>query len=190
MSNNFYTYAYLNDQSKPYYIGKGHGKRAYGNHANVLVPSEDKILFLKRGLTEEQALQHESYMIYVLGKQVNCSGVLQNKLDKGITNSIQYPKEDVDYWTNDLLCSIFGNKTVTCILLFIHKEEEAHAQRIAKTFSFGLNQTQRQLKRLETNYILTSKKIGNVRLYSFNTRNSTVKNLRKFLDTCLSSLNM
>jgi len=184
MLNNFYTYAYLDDQNKPYYIGKGYGGRAYSKHTNISVPPQDKILFLKKNLTEQQALQHESYMISVLGKKLDCSGVLENKLDKGTGNSVQYQKEDPDLWANETVCSIFGNKTAACILLFIHKNNEAHALRLVKTFGFGLNQTQRQLRRLEKNYVLLSRKIGNVRVYSFNMRLTTVKNLRAFLNSC------
>jgi hypothetical protein len=68
--------------------------------------------------------------------------------------------------------------------LFINKETESHALRIAKTFDFGLNQTQRQLKKLEQNYVLVSWKVGAIRLYAFNKQNPTVKNLKIFLSSC------
>ena len=83
-----------------------------------------------------------------------------------------------------MLSTLFGSKTTACVLLFLNKEKEAHALRIAKTFGFGLNQTQRQLKKLEANYILVSWKIGNVRLYAFNKRNPKVVNLQVFLSSC------
>jgi len=41
------------------------------------------------------------------------------------------------------------NPTAACVLLFLQRYGEAHALRIAKTFCFGLDMTQRQLKRLE-----------------------------------------
>ena len=50
---------------------------------------------------------------------------------------------------NPVLEALFGNKTAACVLLFLQCYGEGHAQRIAKTFGFGLNMTQRQLKRLE-----------------------------------------
>ena len=63
----FYTYAYLSDDGKPYYIGKGSGKRAWARHS-CEVPSEDKIIILKRDLTEEEAYKHEIYMISIHGE--------------------------------------------------------------------------------------------------------------------------
>ena len=71
----------------------------------------------------------------------------------------------------------------TVILRGTHEKGEAHALRIAKTFGFGLNQTQRQLRRLEESWVLTSRKVGTVRLYAFNHRNPTVENLVEFLGT-------
>ena len=62
----FYTYCYLNADNKPYYIGKGSGKRAWVRHS-CEVPADDKIIILKQGLTEEEAYKHEVYMIAVLG---------------------------------------------------------------------------------------------------------------------------
>lgn len=75
----FYTYAYLDDAGKPYYIGKGHGIRAWKNHANIKTPSRDKILILKAGLTEEQAFLHERYMIAIMGRVIDGSGILHNR---------------------------------------------------------------------------------------------------------------
>ena len=62
----YYTYAYLDHNNKPYYIGKGKGRRAYHKNHAVERPSKDKILFLKTGLTEDEALKHESYLISIL----------------------------------------------------------------------------------------------------------------------------
>lgn len=174
----FYTYAYLDEDNKPYYIGKETNKRAYSKHTNISTPAQNKILILKTNLTEIEALKHEQYMIFIHKHTV------KNKLDIGICNSIVYKKEDPNEWADSLLCSIFGNKTITCILLFLNKETTSHASRIAKTFGFGLGQTQRQLKKLEENYVLVSWKLGGMRMYSFNPRNPTVKNLKVFLSSC------
>ena len=177
----FYTYAYLNDDGSPYYIGKGTKQRAYAKHANVKVPKENKILILKKNLTEKEALDHENYMIFLYGRKSRGSGILENKMPNGSPNTILYKQENPDEWADSIISAIFGNRTAACVLLFIDKHEEAHAQRIAKTFGFGLNQTQRQLKKFEQNYVLESRKVGMIRLYSFNTRNPAVRNLREFL---------
>lgn len=181
--NRFYTYAYLNESNLPYYIGKGKGSRAYAKHCNVNVPDISKILILKRNLTEQEALKHEEYMISIYGIKSKQTGILENKLFKGSKNAIFYPTEDPDLWVDPVLTTIFSNKTAACILKFIYINEEAHGTMLAKIFGFGLNMTQRQLKRFEKNYILESRMIGNVRVYSFNKRHPTVKNLCNFLST-------
>ena len=178
----FCTYVYLDESRRPYYIGKGRIDRPFSRHLNVIVPSSDNILILKKNLTEAEALNHEEYMISVLGRKIDGSGILENKLQRGPQTAIFYPKADPSEWASDLLCSVFGNRTAACVLLFLQQEGEAHALRIAKTFGFGLNQTQRQLRRLEDSCVLTSRKVGTVRLYAFNHRNPTVRNLLEFLE--------
>ena len=89
---------------------------------------------------------------------------------------------------NPVLEAIFGNRTAACVLLFLQCYGEGHALRIAKTFGFGLNMTQRQLKRLEDQGVLVSRSVGNIRLFSFNERNPTVRNLRLLLEAELKLL--
>jgi len=123
-------------------------------------------------------------MIEIIGRQIDGKGQLTNVLPRGSSTSIKYERQDPDDWADPVLSSIFGTKTAACVLLFVHRNEEAHALRIAKTFNFGLNQTQRQLKKFANESILLTRKVGSVRLYSFNNRLPTVQNLRKFLDSC------
>lgn len=98
----------------------------------------------------------------------------------------------IPFWggelVNPVLEALFGNRTAACVLLFLQCYGEGHAQRIAKTFGFGLNMTQRQLKRLEEQGVLVSRRLGNMRLFSFNERNPTVRNLRKLLEVELAAL--
>ncbi len=42
-----------------------------------------------------------------------------------------------------ILAALFGNRTAACVLLFLQSYGEGHAMRIAETFGFGLNMTQR-----------------------------------------------
>ena len=89
---------------------------------------------------------------------------------------------------NPLLEALFGNRTASCVLLFLQCYVEGNAQRIATTFSFGLNLTQRQHKRLEEQCVLVSRRVGNLRLFSFNGRNPTVRNLSPFLEGELATV--
>lgn len=86
----YYTYAYLRKDGTPYYIGKGRGNRAYKKHWRSKTrggyfspPEKDKILILKRNLTEEEAFKHEKYMISVFGRKDNGTGILRNLTDGG-----------------------------------------------------------------------------------------------------------
>jgi hypothetical protein len=79
----FYTYAYLRSNGTPYYIGMGKGRRAFVKHSNVKVPPHERILFLKTGLTHEEAVRHEIYMISVLGRKDKGEGILWNFTDGG-----------------------------------------------------------------------------------------------------------
>jgi hypothetical protein len=81
--SDFYTYAYLDGNGTPYYIGKGRGSRAWKNHGRVPVPARQNILLLKTGLTEDQAFSHEKYMINVLGRVDDGTGFLLNKTAGG-----------------------------------------------------------------------------------------------------------
>ena len=95
MSDIFYTYAYLREDRTPYYVGKGHGKRAYNSNHNVKVPDDkDRIIFLKQNLTEEEAFNHEKYMIAVLGRKDLGIGILRNMTDggEGRSGSIHSPE--------------------------------------------------------------------------------------------------
>tara|TARA_R100000027_G_scaffold59876_1_gene50360 strand:- start:44 stop:1018 length:975 start_codon:yes stop_codon:yes gene_type:complete len=94
MGNIFYTYAYLRKGDRtPYYIGKGCGKRAYDSSHNVKVPDDkDRIIFLKQNLTEEEAFNHEKYMIAVLGRKDLGTGILRNMSDGGEGHSNPSPE--------------------------------------------------------------------------------------------------
>ena len=61
----FYVYAYLREDETPYYIGKGCKNRAYDYHRHRVKPPKDKnrIIFLKKGLTAEEAYSYEKEMI-------------------------------------------------------------------------------------------------------------------------------
>ena len=43
----YYTYAYLDENNIPYYIGKGKSNRAWDKNHSVILPTNDKIILLK-----------------------------------------------------------------------------------------------------------------------------------------------
>lgn len=96
MNNKYYTYAYLREDRTPYYIGKGEGNRAYKNqNRNCPVPKDrNRIIFLKKNITEEEAFKHETYLIAVLGRKDLGTGILRNLTDggEGVSGS-QWTKE-------------------------------------------------------------------------------------------------
>lgn len=81
--NDYYTYAFLREDGTPYCVGKGRGRRCFDKKRTINPPSDpDRIIILKKNLTEEEAFRHEIYMIYVLGKKKH-GGLLHNITDGG-----------------------------------------------------------------------------------------------------------
>ena len=93
----FYTYAYLREDRTPYYIGKGSGRRINENKGRPCKKPKDKsrIIFLKQKLTEEEAFNHEKYMIDVFGRIDLGTGILHNKSDGGEGSSGAVRSEEV-----------------------------------------------------------------------------------------------
>jgi len=90
----FYTYAYLRKDGTPYYIGKGSGNRLFSNKHSVNLPDKNRIIYLKRNLTENQALKHEEYMIKIYGRKID-GGLLYNISLGGKGNSKYHTEEEI-----------------------------------------------------------------------------------------------
>ena len=81
--NNYYTYAYLREDGTPYYIGKGKTNRINNTLHNINLPPEERRIYLKKNLTDEEARKHEIYMIAILGRKDLGTGILRNMTDGG-----------------------------------------------------------------------------------------------------------
>lgn len=80
----YYTYAYLREDGTPYYIGKGKAGRITSNLHRINIPNEkERIIYLKKNLTDEEARKHEVYMIAILGRKDLGTGILRNMTDGG-----------------------------------------------------------------------------------------------------------
>ena len=84
--------------------------------------------------------------------------------------------------------SVVGGRTAAQVLLYLENYGEAHGNQIARTFNVPASMVQRQLKRLESGGIVVGRTVGRTRLFTWNPRSRTAKNLRLFLRAELESM--
>jgi hypothetical protein len=121
--NDFYTYAYLREDRTPYYIGKGKSNRIHSTN-RIYKPPKDKsrIIFLKQNLTEEEAFKHEIYMIAVLGRKDNGTGILRNRTDGGDGVSGWVPSEEFRKKAKERMSGSKNNKAKNILIINISGE--------------------------------------------------------------------
>lgn len=68
------------------------------------------------------------------------------------------------------LSTLFGNRSVELILLYIIVYREGATSTMASTFGMNKNRIYAQLKRLEAGGVLVGRRQGNQRLFSLNPR--------------------
>lgn len=77
--NKFYVYQYLTEDGQPYYIGKGSGRRMHKPHTKTLLPSVERRVIVKEGLTNDETKKLEGDLI----------SKYKRKLDGGILDNIK-----------------------------------------------------------------------------------------------------
>lgn len=84
IDQNFYVYAYLDDNNLPYYIGKGRGNRYKDKTHRVNVPkNKSKIIFVYENISELWAFAMERKLIKWYGRKDCNTGILENRTDGG-----------------------------------------------------------------------------------------------------------
>lgn len=97
--NIFYVYAYLREDQTPYYIGKGSNNRAWKSHTrtngtNLLPKDSEKIIILKGEMTESEAYDYETELIFKFGRKDLGTGILHNLTNGGRGNDSGYQHSD------------------------------------------------------------------------------------------------
>jgi hypothetical protein len=78
--NDYYVYAYLREDDTPYYIGKGCRNRHLDYHGDIVVPPEERIIFLNENLTEQESFSIEAEYIKTYGRKgIDPGGILENR---------------------------------------------------------------------------------------------------------------
>jgi len=77
--------------------------------------------------------------------------------------------------------TVFGGKTAGQVLLYLENYGEAHG-------GIPASMVQRQLRRFEAGGLIVGRDVGRTRLFTWNPRSQTAKNLRLFLRAELESL--
>jgi hypothetical protein len=93
VEDNHYVYAYVRETASQhgaigsfYYIGKGKGRRARNRLGRITMPNSDRsnVVILADGMTKEDALQAEIFLISAHGRIDKGTGCLRNLTDGGI----------------------------------------------------------------------------------------------------------
>jgi hypothetical protein len=83
MDTVFYTYLYLRYDGTPYYVGKGHGKRAFKTRRRHQPPKDRAYILIQEFPSEAAAFEAEKFLIAYYGRKDLGLGCLHNLTDGG-----------------------------------------------------------------------------------------------------------
>jgi hypothetical protein len=89
--------------------------------------------------------------------------------------------------TQATLEALFGGKAAARLLLFMENYGEGYANQISRTFEMPLSEVQKQLAKFEESGVLVSKMVGPSRIYTWNSRDPALKELRGLLRATLEN---
>jgi predicted XRE-type DNA-binding protein len=100
----YYTYLWLRNDGTPYYVGKGHGNRAFTGRRNagqLPPPKSSELILVQEYSSEIDALVAEVFLISYYGRKDKGTGVLRNMTDggdgtSGIIHSEEWYKKQRD----------------------------------------------------------------------------------------------
>ena len=79
----FYTYLWLREDGTPFYVGKGHGTRAYDRRLRGPQPPERERILIEYHPSEIEAFEAEQTLISIFGRKDLGQGCLRNMTDGG-----------------------------------------------------------------------------------------------------------
>lgn len=87
-----------------------------------------------------------------------------------------------------MLSTILGNKSAQLIMLRLYRDEEIYAGGLSKDYGIGIKSIQNQLEKFEDANLLVSRKLGNLRLFSFNPQSSFSSPIKKLIEVEYNAL--
>ncbi len=85
-----------------------------------------------------------------------------------------------------MLRTIFGSASRERILTFLVSNQEGYASEIARRGDLDLFAVQKQLEQFETDGLLQSRRVGRMRVYTFNPKYPLLKELKNLIEKALA----
>jgi DNA-binding transcriptional ArsR family regulator len=89
-----------------------------------------------------------------------------------------------------MLDKILGTKTAELIMLQLFHKGEVYARELARDSGLSLSAIQNQLQKFEETGVIHSQRVGNVRLYRFNSGSPLTKPLTELIKVAHSGLSL